>query len=274
MIMHKYKNKELNKKLIHPKERILFKLVTFITILGGIISLSLPFWASDLFEEPSRVWEISGFVILSWFTIVYFLGKQYASTRANAIKITKTQFPEVYDIIEDYSRKLEFKKVPNAYVIQEGGVLNAFAASFFKTNFIQINIDIFEVAYREHKDLNSLAFVIAHEMAHIKMRHTKISYNYLTSLGNLIPLLGQALSRAREYTCDQHALYLCPEGKEGLILLSAGKHLYKKIDMETYIQEAQEQKGFFIWLVNSLSSHPVMIKRMKALIDEKPGKLF
>lgn len=44
-----------------------------------------------------------------------------------------------------------------------------------------------------------------------------------------------AYSRVREYTCDRHGVWLAPEGKEGLTLLAAGKHIYKYVDIDAYL---------------------------------------
>jgi Zn-dependent protease with chaperone function len=61
-----------------------------------------------------------------------------------------------------------------------------------------------------------------------------------------------------------------------MMALIAGKHLYKQVDMEDYIMQAQHAKnGFFITLYNLTSSHPIMSKRVLALLEGKgSGKLF
>ena len=47
------------------------------------------------------------------------------------------------------------------------------------------------------------------------------------------------------------------------------------VDKEDYIQELEEQKGFFLWFVNLFSDHPVMCKRIPALVQGKgSGKLY
>jgi len=259
------------KELVHPKEKILYRLCVLITIVGVIGSIMAIILGLVDKEEVQTI--IGGFAII--FVVIYQLGKMYAKTQVNSIKLSKRQFPEVYEIIEDFAQKLEMKKIPEVYIVQQGGVLNAFAATFFSRDYIQINIDIFEIAYREHKDLDALSFVIGHEMGHIKMGHTKLKYILLTFASNLIPILGATLSRAREYTCDRHASYLCPQGRKSLVLLAAGKHMYKNVDVEEVVKEGQNQKGIFQWFANATASHPVLAKRMKALMDlDTPGRLL
>ena len=55
----------------------------------------------------------------------------------------------------------------------------------------------------------------------------------------------------------------------------AGKHLYKSIDIEDYLNYANEVRGFFVWCYNLSSSHPIMPKRIKALeMEEGSGQLY
>jgi len=54
-------------------------------------------------------------------------------------------------------------------LLQEGGLLNAFAKKYFNANYIVIYSDLLETYYEGDKD--AVEFVIAHEMGHIKRNH-------------------------------------------------------------------------------------------------------
>lgn len=200
----------------------------------------------------------------------------YAASRTKAIKITNKNFPEIYDIIIEHSKKLGLKKVPEAYVAQENGLLNAFAAFIIRKQYIQINADLFEIAYREHEDIDSISFIIAHELAHIKLRHATLWYNLPILYSSGLPIFGSTASRAREYSCDRLAQKLTGiDGVDAMMALMAGKHLYKQVDVEDYIESTKNVKGFFVWCYNLGASHPIMTKRIRALIArEGSGKLY
>ena len=55
--------------------------------------------------------------------------------RGNGIKITNEQFPDIYSVIKMQSEALGLRKVPNVYLVNGGGILNAFATKFCFQNW-------------------------------------------------------------------------------------------------------------------------------------------
>jgi Zn-dependent protease with chaperone function len=158
-------------------------------------------------------------------------------------------------------------------MVQEGGSLNACASRHNRTDFIRINSDILEVgsfdAGLRGRDREALDFIIAHEVGHVAAGHVTYWYTFLSSFVFYVPLIGQALSRAKEYTADNYAFEVAPDGIQGITMLSGGKYLYSQIDGRKFAERAVIYRGFFIWLVNAFSSHPVQTKRHQALYDRK-----
>ena len=200
----------------------------------------------------------------------------YAQYRANSIRITEKNFPEIYAVVEEYSRRLGMKKTPKVYLTQENGLLNAFSTFILRRQYVVLLADLFEVAYLEHHDLESIKFIIAHEMSHIRLRHATFLYQLSILFANYIPILSSALSRAREYSCDRVAQHLVGvSGVEPMLALIVGKHLYKKVDVEDYVTHCHETRGFFVFVLNLMSTHPIMPKRIQALLKETgSGRLF
>ena len=196
--------------------------------------------------------------------------------RASSVKITLRNFPEIYSLIESYAWRLGMKQVPDAYIVQQSGVLNAFSAYLFKKQYIEINSEIFEVAYREHQDIDALAFIIAHEMSHIYYGHATLHYNVPIWFSMNFPIVGAIASRTREYSCDRLAQHLTyNDGLEAMFLLMVDRHLYKMVDKQDYLDNAVKESGFFMWLLNFFASHPIMPKRVLALARrEGSGDLF
>ena len=195
---------------------------------------------------------------------LYYLNAQ---VRSRSIRITENSFPELHALIRSYASRLGMP-IPDAYIVNESGVLNAFSAFLYRRQYIQINSEIVEVAYREHKDMNALAFVIAHEMAHIYYGHATLHYNVWIWFSTRLPLFSQIASRTREYSCDRLAQRLTNyDGLGAMLMLIADRHLYHMVDVQDYLNSAARENGFFIWLVNLFSDHPIMTKRIRALAD-------
>ena len=139
-----------------------------------------------------------------------------------------------------------------------------------------INAEIFEVAYREHHDMDALNFVIAHEMSHIYYGHATLHYNLPIWFAMRIPVIGAIASRTREFSCDRLAQRLTGvDGIDSMLMLTVDRHLYKMVDKEDYLKELRGMKGFFIWFVNMIADHPIMSKRIPALQEGRgSGKVY
>lgn len=225
-------------------------------------------------EIPMEVWcliyGMIGYVAL--LIGIYYL---YAYSRAMSLRITENNFPEVYEIVEDYAKKLGIK-TPKVYVMQSSGVLNAFSTFLIRKQWIMINSELFEIAYREHKDMDSLKFVIAHEMAHIYYGHATFHYHLSIMFSNIVPVVSQIASRTREYSCDRLAQRLTGvDGIDAMLALIVDRHLYKMVDKEDYLKEAKAQRGLFLWFANMFADHPVSCKRIVALEEGRgSGKVY
>ena len=101
-------------------------------------------------------------------------------------------------------------------------------------------------------------------MAHLKRRH--LAWRWVLFPSTLFPFLGAAYSRACEYTCDRFGAYYQRDGAVGgLLVLAAGKKLYRQVDAEEFGNQQATERGFWIWFAEILSSHPNLPKRVKAI---------
>ena len=220
---------------------------------------------AELYEDLPLGYQMFFYGIAA--LLIGYLGLYWihADLRSRSIRITERNFPEIYALIRSYAERLGMN-VPEAYIVSENGVLNAFSAFLFRRQYIQINSEVFEVAYREHRDMNALAFIIAHEMAHIYYGHATLSYNLWIWFSQTLPVLGSTASRTREYSCDRLAQRLTNyDGLGAMFMLMVDHHLYKMVDTQDYLDQSVKERGFFLWLVNLFSTHPIMQKRIRAL---------
>ncbi|OQB16034.1 MAG: heat shock protein HtpX [Firmicutes bacterium ADurb.Bin193] len=266
--------KEIN-ALRHPGERILYVACAFLnTMVITLLILGLSFMWQDLILNP-YVQNVYVAVATAFGVAFFSMGSTFAQTKVYSVRVGENQFPELYAVVKKFAESLGMKKIPAIYVKQENGLLNAFAAYFWGRNYVLLNTEIFEIAYLEHKDINAVSFIMAHEMAHICLHHTRFWYNASILIAKFIPVLGTSLSRAQEYSCDRIALKLCPEGKQGIFMLLLGRHLYKNVNIDEYLAQAERTRGWFEFFVNINSSHPVNTRRVLAIYKpEKRGRLL
>lgn len=238
------------KALIHKNETTYFWIVA---IISGISYL--------LFAL-----SVVGLLILGGFLLVSLLfhALMIGHIRLNGVKIGPNQFPLIYNTAEDLCRKMEIKKVPDLYVMQSGGVLNAFATRFFGRNMVVIHSEIFELIQQNGED--EVHFVLAHELAHIKRNHLGKMMFILPSMW--IPGVAESYLRACEYTCDRYAAYYTGNhsaAKNALSMLAIGKLLSDKVNRPEYLEQINREKGFFVWLAEVLSTHPPLPKRINEI---------
>lgn len=188
-----------------------------------------------------------------------------AGIRGSAVRLSRRQFPDIYAVKEDFARRLRLRREPEIYLMSGNGVLNAFAASTFGYDFIVIHSELFSNTYDRNKD--ALAFIIGHELGHLRLGHTRLWYQLSTAYTDRVPLLAGFLSRAREFSCDRHGACLAPQGDEGLLLLTAGRYVYKQVDVEELLEQARRFRGFWPVVAQLPQSHPFSVRRVSILYD-------
>lgn len=233
--------------LVYPKEKVYFGISLIFSI---ILYLFLVISIIGLF-----------YILIGALVGLIMQGMLIGNLRGNGVRVSEDQFPEVYRIASDLAQKMQME-LPAIYVIQAGGMLNAFATKFLGRSFVVIYSDVLELAYEEGEQ--ELAFIIAHELTHLKRKH--LTYRILLYPSMMIPFLAPAYSRACEYTCDRFGAYYQPEGSpKGLLILAAGKKLYQKMNIDKFGRQASEDKSFWISFTEILGTHPYLPKRVNAV---------
>ncbi|MGI2326920.1 M48 family metallopeptidase [Planococcus sp. YIM B11945] len=195
--------------------------------------------------------------------------------RGNGVRIHERQFPDVYESVQALSKEMGLKKVPDVFVVQSEGALNAFATRFWGRDMVVLYSEVFELAREQGTD--ELNFIIAHELAHVKRRH--VWKNLLIMPAGFIPFLSQAYSRSCEYTCDRHAAFVIQNAaasKRALTLLGIGKKLYAEVNEEAYREQIETESNGLVWLSEVLSSHPRLPKRIQAIqqFEQNGGRIY
>ena len=148
--------------------------------------------------------SLIGVGIVLIFSIVVLLAniRVLGSIRGSGVQIHERQFPDVYERVQVLAKQMGLKKVPDVFVVQSEGALNAFATRFLGRDMVVLYSEVFELARERGQD--ELDFLITHELAHVKRRH--VWKNLMILPARLIPFLSSAYSRSCEYTCDRQAV--------------------------------------------------------------------
>lgn len=247
--------------LVHPKEKIYFA-VCIIVSLAIYAALAMIILSGSPIAGPVIFYLV--LIILGVFIAHgLFLGQ----VRGNGVRVSHRQFPELMTMAEEHSRRLNME-TPDIFVLQAGGILNAFATRFLGRNFVILYSDVLALATQ--KGERAVSFVLAHELGHVKRKH--MTRRALLYPAMVFPFLGGAYSRACEYTCDRFGNALQPDGSvDGLLVLAAGRDLYTQVNSAEYSNQRETETGFFVAFSEILSSHPNLPKRVAALDTGRPG---
>ena len=145
----------------------------------------------------------AGAIIILVVMSLYQMYRTYADQMSYSIRVSEKNYPEIYQKVREYTWLLGWKKEPEVYVQQMNGSLNAFTCWVPGKVFIQLNAEIVDIAYMEHKDFDTIFFVMAHEFGHAYLHHVQLYYSFWSMLASFIPFLGSnillpMLSRSRE----------------------------------------------------------------------------
>ncbi|MCR8636025.1 M48 family metallopeptidase [Paenibacillus radicis (ex Xue et al. 2023)] len=237
----------MNKRLVHEDEQTWY-IVCLVTSILIYVSLII---------------SIIGIVYIGIGLVAALVmhGLMVAGIRSSGVKLSERQFPQIYERVQALCREMGVVQVPDVYIIQSGGVLNAFATRFSGRNFVVLYSDIVELIMQG--DEEELNFVIAHELAHIQRKH--VSKFVLVFPAMWIPFIGKAYSRACEFTCDRIATAYTGNAEaavHALTILAAGKQLYRKVNINEFLDQSYQERGFFVAWYELISTHPPLPKRI------------
>lgn len=215
--------------------------------------------------------SIFGAIYGFFLALVFFIGHVIfvSHVRGNGIKIGPNQFPELHKKITELAAKFGMKNVPEAYLIQAGGTLNAMATKMLNANMLILYTDLLEAC---EDDMAARDMILAHELGHIHAGHLK--WHWFLAPGMLIPFLGTALSRAREYTCDRYGLVGAANkagALKGLTILAAGGKYAAAVNLPEFVKQQETLNTGWMTIGMWLSTHPPLNKRIAALDEQLAG---
>jgi Zn-dependent protease with chaperone function len=256
-------------ELRHPAE---FPFFIFMVILNIVIfavmldlAIALPFLPEQLRGTGwALAIRIMLFALLSLVPVLIVIREtQRASVRGSAVELSDSQFPELYQTAENFAATLGLRRRPDIFLANGNGALNAFAAQATGHDYVVLSNELFVNLYNSNRD--GLRFILGHEMGHIRLHHVSLWYQIAVAYPQRLPLLGPALSRLREYSCDRHGAYLSPHGATGLVLLASGRYTEIHVNVAELLRQGRKLRGFWVGLAHLPRSHPFTVRRLERL---------
>src|SRR5690606_24713529 len=239
--------------LIYKKEKVLFFLSAVISAL---------FWLA-LIVGTLGVALI--YLLLLFIGYLFVQSALIAWIKGNGVKLREDQFPDLHQRYVHCCRKLGLHEYPEVYLMNSDGILNAFATRFLGRDFVVLFSSVVD-AMEDNPD--AINFYMGHELCHIQRRHlTRGPFLWPASI---LPLLGAAYSRAREYTCDQYGRACCDDPQsalQGLTLLAAGEKRWATLNIPTYLTQVQSTSGFWMSFHELVADYPWLVKRAARIAD-------
>ena len=167
------------------------------------------------------------------------------------LKVTKENYPKIYQYLENACRILDIKKIPELYITWEYEI-NACTIGA-EHPIIIINSGLIDLC-----DDDEIMFIISHECGHIKSNH--MLYHMMAQCINLVvdsipggSLLAGGIqfalyywSRMSEFTADRAGLLGCqnPDAMIRAFIKMAGLPIkeFNNIKPDTFIQQARDFK--------------------------------
>lgn len=238
----------IDPRLVAPKERRLF--------VVGVVFSALA-WLAIVVSIVGLAYALAGGV--------FFLAAHalfLAHVRTDGVRVDERQLPELHARVQTAAKKLGLATAPAVYVLNGGGLLNAFAAKLLSRRYVILLSDLVDHC----QDPRQLDFIVGHELGHHAAGH--LSWNLFLLPYRLVPWLGAAYSRACEYTCDRCGLAAADDLEQsmrGLVVLAAGGRVAQQVNLAAFASQRRDAGGFWATVLELSSSHPFLSKRVAAL---------
>jgi Zn-dependent protease with chaperone function len=226
---------------------VLISLVFWVALIVGTLGIALLyilfFFVAYLFAQSA---------VISWL-------------RGNGVRITAQQFPDLHRRYLHCCQAVGLDKIPEAYVVNGSGVLNAFATRFLGRYFVVLYSNVVDAMMEKPEAIN---FYIGHELGHIRRKH--LAWGPLIWPASILPIIGAAYSRAREYTCDQFGRACCADAQaavHGLTALAAGEKRWAVMNVPAYLEQVKDTRGFWMSFHELVADYPWLVKRVGRIAD-------
>jgi len=203
-----------------------------------------------------------------------------AQQLAGAAEVTPTQFAHLYVMVAEL--RARFAMPRTRVFVAQSPVINAVASGFREPYVVVLNSALVDAL-----DEGELKSVLGHEMAHIKLGHTRLGVllGGLDTRGIAVPFPINVVAglrdvvflwwgRSKEMSADRAGIIACGRLSKAIsaqLKISVGPTLYQHVNLNDLAQQAADLRtgvGRVEGFVSQLgSSHPFLTNRIGAMLD-------
>lgn len=248
-----------------------------VTVITDATSMLLTLSESEI-ELLSGVesYFIIFFFVLVFIKILVGIKKLYHSGYANGVRVSSSQFPQVYEIEKTLGTKMNFKKAPKVFINSDSSETKVMGVTIHSKTFFNLSpgTAIYTPTLSQ--------FLIAREFAHVYYGHRSMAFYLSTFISHSVPIFGKMLNRCMEYSADRAAQYILGDDVALDCLVKSCVHYLtvRELNVEEYLKAmtnpCKKEASLYYLLTNLNSAMPINRYRIRAMLDpkKKSGKLL
>ena len=238
--------------LRHPKEQTYFTVLAVIAVL-----IWIPLIPFALFGIPITLMVL----LFVWLSLQYFK----AVILGDSVKVSPSQYPEIYERAENLRVELGMSSLPEIYILNSHGIVQATAARVLGNKYIFLYSSLVDLMLLKGHS-KELDFILGHELGHHAAGHISIWKSVLLVIVKHFPLIGKAYSRACELTADRIGHHLVKDemvSKRALAALALGSGaLIEDLNIEAFQQQEKEIPDVMAFIHKVFSGYPRTTRRV------------
>ncbi len=262
--------------LRHPRERPVFIATVLLNLALVAGALALGYSGGDWLDRHRRVSKYADGLrataiaaVLAPFVLTFARNRRHASVRANSVQLSRAQFPEIYEEFSRMCATLGMSPPPELYVTEDAIKAPSAAYSAWHVDYIVLDDKFLEA--NPHNAPDVYRFFLARELGRIRLGHTHWFDDILIAHVARTPVLATPLMHMRTYSHDRYALTLAPDSIRGLVVLASGRGMLGHLDVEAFLTQAREVRGWWARAASLGRDSPRVAYRVQEL--ERAGLL-
>ena len=263
-------------KLRHPAENPIYLGAIFVNLALIVAAVLAVVYAADwlqgfprLEQRVNQLRAAGAALLLVPFALIVTRNKRRTKFRANAVRVSRTQMPAIYETLETMCAQLGMQTLPEVFVSDDVPDPSQ-AYSTLKGHFISLHEKILELDLDVGRDMFS--FFLARELGRIRLGHTTWLNEVLVAYLGRIPILRNPLLHARTFSQDRYSAYLAPDSLRGLVLSATGRRMLEKVDVDEYLRQVRGEASWVTRIAALSQTTPYLSLRIAEL--EKAGLLM
>ena len=244
-------------QLVYKHEKPLFRIAAFLSGLFWLVLIVGTFGIALLY------------ILLMYLFFLFAHSAFISYLKGTGVRISENQYPDLNEKLLRCCQEVGLDKIPEAYLLRTD-FFNALATRFLGRNYIVLFTDVVDALESQP---NAIDFYIGHELGHIHRKH--LLWSPFLMPASILPILGAALRRAEEYTCDRYGVACCQNQadiKAAIAAIAAGNTKWKSINIDAYLEQVQLTTGFWMSFNEITGDYPWLTKRMATCLALTEGK--